>query len=107
MKFRSLLAALLGVLMLLPLQARDKEAPKEKEDPAHEELRALRKQLVEVVNKGDIDGLMELLDKDVVVTWLDGRVSRGRKRCATTSTRCSRDRIGKSSATKPIPKSRN
>lgn len=80
MKLRLLFAALLGVLVLLPLHAGDEPSKeKEKEDPAHEELRDLRKQLVEVVNKGDIDGLLNLLTDDVVVTWLDGRVSRGHK----------------------------
>jgi uncharacterized protein (TIGR02246 family) len=80
MKLRTLLAALFGVLLLLlPLHAEDKEPPKEKEDPAHEELRAFRKQLVEAVNKGDIDALLELLDENVVVHWLDGRVSSGPK----------------------------
>lgn len=78
MKLRMLFAALLGVLVLLPLRAGD-EPPGDKEDPAHEELRDLRKQLVEAVNKNDIDALLKLLDENVVVTWLDGRVSRGHK----------------------------
>lgn len=52
----------------------DKQPP---ENPAHEELRTLRGQLVEAINKSDVDALLTHLDKDVVVTWMDGKVSRG------------------------------
>jgi uncharacterized protein (TIGR02246 family) len=58
---------------LAPLGAQDSK----KEDPTHEELRALRRQLVDAVNKNDIDALLKLLDKDVTVTWMNGEVSRG------------------------------
>jgi uncharacterized protein (TIGR02246 family) len=47
------------------------------EAPAHEELRALRKEMVEAINKSDFDALLTKLDPDVVVTWMDGKVSRG------------------------------
>jgi ketosteroid isomerase-like protein len=47
------------------------------EDPAHEELRTLRKAIVESFNKRDIDGLLKHVHKDVVVTWQNGEVSRG------------------------------
>jgi ketosteroid isomerase-like protein len=33
--------------------------------------------MVEAVNKNDVDALLTHLDKDIVVTWMDGRVSRG------------------------------
>jgi uncharacterized protein (TIGR02246 family) len=59
---------------LVSARAQGKPPP---EDPAHEELRALRRQLVEAINKNDIDALLTHLDKDVVVTWMDGTVSRG------------------------------
>ena len=49
---------------------------KNKEDPAHEELRALRKGLVEAIQKNDVDDLLTYLDPDVVVTWQNGEVSR-------------------------------
>jgi uncharacterized protein (TIGR02246 family) len=52
----------------------DKSVP---EDPAHNELRALMREMVEAVDKSDIDALLTKLDKDVVVTWMDGKVSRG------------------------------
>jgi uncharacterized protein (TIGR02246 family) len=69
-------SAALVIGMLLPLTAARAQDNK-KEEPAHEELRTLRKQLVDAVNKGDMDALLTHLDKDVVVTWMDGRVSRG------------------------------
>jgi ketosteroid isomerase-like protein len=57
------------------------EAPKDNkpapEDPAHEELRTLKKEMVEAINKPDFDALVAKLDKDVVVTWMDGTVSHG------------------------------
>ncbi len=49
---------------------------KNKENPAHEELRALRKGLVEAIKKNDVDELLTYLDPDVVVTWQNGEVSR-------------------------------
>jgi uncharacterized protein (TIGR02246 family) len=62
-----------GAACLLPGPA----VPQEKEDPAHEELRALKRELTAAVNKGDVDAVLSHLDKDVVVTWLNGEVSRG------------------------------
>jgi uncharacterized protein (TIGR02246 family) len=66
---------LLTTLTALATQAGgDKPLP---EDPAHEELRTLRREMVEAINKGDIDALLTHLDKDVVVTWMDAEVSHG------------------------------
>jgi ketosteroid isomerase-like protein len=47
-----------------------------KEDPAHEELRGLRKALTDAINKNDLDALLSHLDPEVVVTWQNGEVSR-------------------------------
>jgi ketosteroid isomerase-like protein len=52
------------------------EENKSKENPAHEELRALRMGLVEAIKKNDIDDLLTYLDPDVVVIWQNGEVSR-------------------------------
>jgi uncharacterized protein (TIGR02246 family) len=71
----TLLLLALATLTLGPVRAQEGKPPPE--HPAHKELRALRQELVEAVNKNDIDALLTHLDKDVVVTWLDGRVSRG------------------------------
>jgi ketosteroid isomerase-like protein len=66
---------LLIVLTILgPGQAQ--ETRKATDDPAHEQLRALQNELVAAVNKGDMDALLRHLDEDVVVTWLNGEVSR-------------------------------
>jgi uncharacterized protein (TIGR02246 family) len=72
----SLLAVFaMGALLPAPVQT----GKPTREDPAHEELRALRGQMVEAINKNDIDALLTHLDKDVVVTWMDASVSRGPK----------------------------
>jgi len=47
-----------------------------KEDPAHEELRALKKELTEAVNAKNLEALLAHLDDDVVVTWQNSEVSR-------------------------------
>lgn len=55
--------------------SKDEKPPPE--DPAHNELRAVMKEMVEAIDKNDFDALLTRLDKDVVVTWMDGKVSRG------------------------------
>jgi uncharacterized protein (TIGR02246 family) len=69
------LLAILAISTLLPVRAKEGKPPPE--DPTHEELRTLRREMVDAVNKNDIDALLTHLDKDVVVTWMDGEVSRG------------------------------
>jgi ketosteroid isomerase-like protein len=60
-------------LLFAPRGVADEQA---KEDPVHAELRAVRDSLIEAVNKNDVDKLQSHLHKNVVVTWMDGRVSR-------------------------------
>jgi uncharacterized protein (TIGR02246 family) len=68
----------LVVLATVPLmRARGQEGKPPPQDPAHEELRTLRREMVAAINQNDIDALLTHLDKDIVVTWMDGRVSRG------------------------------
>jgi ketosteroid isomerase-like protein len=69
-----LVVALAGVT-LSPLRAQDGKPAKE--DPAHEQLRTLRREVTDAVNKNDLDRLLTHLDKDVVVTWMNAEVSRG------------------------------
>jgi uncharacterized protein (TIGR02246 family) len=64
-------------LILTPVQAQEKGAGTAQEDPAHEELRRMKRQLVEASNKGDFDRVLTLLDQNVIVTWQNGEVSRG------------------------------
>jgi ketosteroid isomerase-like protein len=46
------------------------------EDPAHAQLRALRDDLVDAMNKRDLKRLLSHLHPDVVVTWQNAEVSR-------------------------------
>ncbi len=47
------------------------------EDPAHEELRTLRKELVAAIVAGDVEAQLKFADPDVVVTWQNHVVCRG------------------------------
>jgi ketosteroid isomerase-like protein len=46
------------------------------EDPAHAQLRAMRDDLLDAVNKRDLDRVLRHLHPDVVVTWQNAEVSR-------------------------------
>lgn len=48
------------------------------EDPAHNELRAVRDGLLAGMNSGDIEAQLAYLHPNVVVTWHNAEVSRGR-----------------------------
>ena len=47
------------------------------ENPGHEELRALRKEVIDAITKGDFDGVIKRVHTNVVVTWQNGEVCRG------------------------------
>lgn len=47
------------------------------EDPAHQELRVLRTQMIEAVTKGDIDTVIKNTHPNVVVTWQNAAVCLG------------------------------
>lgn len=49
------------------------------EDPAHNELRAVRDELLDAINKGDIERQLTYLQTNVVMTALNTEVSRGRE----------------------------
>jgi ketosteroid isomerase-like protein len=51
--------------------------PKPAEDPAHEELRVLRTQIIEAITKGDIDRVIASVHPNVVITWQNNDVCRG------------------------------
>jgi uncharacterized protein (TIGR02246 family) len=74
-KTRTYVLAVLTTLALAPARAQEGKPPPE--DPAHEQLRTLRREMVEAINTSNLDALLTHLDKDIVVTWMDGRVSRG------------------------------
>jgi len=49
------------------------------EDPVHEELRGLRTRIIDAITKGDIDTVLQHVHPDVVVTWQNSEVCRGRQ----------------------------
>ena len=49
------------------------------EDPVHAELRALRTEILDAIIKGDIDTVITHVHPDVVVTWQNSEVCRGRQ----------------------------
>jgi len=65
-----------GLLFIAVASCPAQETKAPKEDPAHEELRELRKHLTDAINRNDLDALLQYLDDDVVVTWQNAEVSR-------------------------------
>ena len=49
------------------------------EDPAHNELRALRTEIIDAITKGDFDRVILHVHTNVVVTWQNNEVCRGHK----------------------------
>lgn len=47
------------------------------EDPAHNELRALAKEVIQGITKGDIDAVLAHVHPNIVVTWQNSEVCRG------------------------------
>lgn len=66
-----ILLALTGLLVLTSAQAA--------EDAAHAELRTLRTEVIDAITKGDIDSVIRHVHPDVVVTWQNSEVCRGRQ----------------------------
>lgn len=48
------------------------------EDPAHDELRTLRTEIVDAITRGDIVTVLKHVHPDVVITWQDNQVCRGK-----------------------------
>jgi ketosteroid isomerase-like protein len=49
------------------------------EDPAHDELRAVRKEILDAITRGDFEATVRYVHPNVVVTWQNGEVVRGVK----------------------------
>jgi ketosteroid isomerase-like protein len=49
------------------------------EDPAHQELRVLRTNVIEAITKGDFERTLSLVHTNLVVTWQNAEVCRGHK----------------------------
>ena len=54
------------------------QATPPKDEAVHNELRAMRDGLIDAMNKGDIDRELTFMHPNVVVTWHNAEVSRGR-----------------------------
>jgi ketosteroid isomerase-like protein len=67
---------LVALLWTAPVRAQQGNAP---EDPAHQQLRDLRDEMIKAFNARDIERLLTFMHPDVVVTWQDGTVSRKRE----------------------------
>lgn len=70
------LIAVLVFLCLAVLPVWSQTPPKD--EAVHNELRALRDGLIDAMNKGDIDRELAYMHPNVVVTWHNAEVSRGR-----------------------------
>jgi len=70
------LAALLVALINLNAQV-SPSAVKVPEDPAHEELRILRTNVVDAITQGDVERVLPHLHTNVVITWQNNEVCRG------------------------------
>jgi len=64
------------LLLSISLPALSQESTTE--DPAHAELRTLRAGMQDAIKKGDVERELSYLHPNVVVTWQNAQVSRGR-----------------------------
>lgn len=71
---KRLFASILSSIVLLSATAFGQVAP---EDPAHNELRTLRTQVIDAIVQGDIDAVLTHVHPNVVVTWQNAEVCRG------------------------------
>src|SRR5262245_50347765 len=70
-------ALALGVVGLAWTPATARQAKDAPEDPAHAELRKVRDDMIDAINKDDRAMLMSHLHKNIVVTFMDGDTVRG------------------------------
>lgn len=68
---------IIGCLGVAPLQAQEETPPGE--DPAHDEIRAMRDAIVEAANSGDLDTMLSHVHENVVGTWQNAETNRGRE----------------------------
>jgi uncharacterized protein (TIGR02246 family) len=77
MDMKRWLALLVAAGLCAPLAPAGEQKKVPSEDPAHQELRALKQQLLDAFNKKDVEALLKHVHPNVVVTWQNGEVSRG------------------------------
>src|SRR5882672_549085 len=73
---KNLIAAV--VLLFLAARPAPSQTPPPKDEAVHNELRALRDGLIDAMNKGDIQRELAYMHPNVVITWHNAEVSRGR-----------------------------
>jgi ketosteroid isomerase-like protein len=66
------------VFLFLAALTGSAQAPPPKDEAVHNELRALRDGLIDAMNKSDIERELAYMHPNVVVTWHNAEVSRGR-----------------------------
>src|SRR6266404_4190077 len=100
MKFRNC-PLLLAIIFGLSSTARGQT----KEDPAHEALRGLMKEVLAAYNAGDLDKLLAPVDDNVVVTWQNGAVTKGPKEVKAFYEKLTKgpDKIVQNSSINPVP----
>jgi len=69
---------ILALILLLPVITPAQNQTPGANDPAHQELRQLRDRLLTAMNKSDLEGILGVLHTNVVITWHNAEVSRGR-----------------------------
>lgn len=69
---------LFAILVLLSSSAIAQPAAPEPNADIHNALRALKSRLVDAINRSDIDAMVAELHPNVVITWQDATVSKGR-----------------------------
>jgi ketosteroid isomerase-like protein len=72
---KPIVAVVFLCLAALPVSS---QAPPPKDEAVHNELRVLRDGLIDAMNKGDIERELAYMHPNVVVTWHNAEVSRGR-----------------------------
>ncbi len=75
---RKIIVFVCACLMTCGLASAQNQA-KPADDPAHDELRGLRTQIIEAITKGDFDRMLSSVHPDVVITWQNNEVCRGHK----------------------------
>ena len=65
----------LCILLISSLVLSAQETPTE--DPAHQQLRDLRTEMIAAIESRDIDRMMTYVHPEIVTTWQDGETTRG------------------------------
>ena len=93
--------AMLAVLVCVGVSGFERQVLAQ-EDPAHNDLRALAKELLGAVTSGDIDKTLQYVHPNVVVTWQNLEVARGHQGLRDFFQRMGRDMF-KGYKTPPTP----